>query len=176
MRGNTVAIATDASELCRTLVVGQQLAVRIFGLDRQRTVRDSIGLSADWRVAPQDVLTFGFQYAFFSAKFWVRQLNFATGTVASSGQDFTQGANGTGSAIAKTGGDTWFFLTADYAFGHTLEKDTTDVLKAEGRTLDETGLKAFHQWIRQAIAQNRPMDQFVREMISSRGSTPSQMP
>jgi len=62
------------------------------------TVRDSIGLTADWRVAPQDVLTFGFQYAFFSAKFWVRQLNFATGTVASSGQDFTQGANGTGSA------------------------------------------------------------------------------
>jgi TonB-dependent receptor len=62
------------------------------------TVRDSIGLSADWRVNPQDVLTVGFQYAFFSAKFWVRQLNFATGTVASSGQDFTQGANGTGSA------------------------------------------------------------------------------
>jgi hypothetical protein len=51
-----------------------------------------------------------------------------------------------------------------------------DVLKAEGRTLDETGLKAFHQWIRQAIAQNRPMDQFVREMISSRGSTYHEAP
>ncbi len=41
-------------------------------------------------------------------------------------------ANGTGKAVVKQGGDTWFFLTADYAFGHSLEKDTTDVLKAEG--------------------------------------------
>src|SRR5262249_56018886 len=37
-------------------------------------------------------------------------------------------ANGTGSAIVKTGGDTWFFLTADYAFGHALERDTEAVL------------------------------------------------
>ncbi|HEX7927546.1 MAG TPA: ABC transporter substrate-binding protein [bacterium] len=41
-------------------------------------------------------------------------------------------ANGTGKAIVKTGGDTWFFLTADYAFGHALEKDTSDVVKANG--------------------------------------------
>jgi branched-chain amino acid transport system substrate-binding protein len=41
-------------------------------------------------------------------------------------------ANGTGKAVVKQGGDTWYFLTADYAFGHSLEKDTTDVLKAEG--------------------------------------------
>src|SRR5262249_18617003 len=33
-------------------------------------------------------------------------------------------ANGTGSAIVKTGGDTWYFLTSDYAFGHALERDT----------------------------------------------------
>ena len=33
-------------------------------------------------------------------------------------------ANGTGTAMVKTGGDTWFFLTADYAFGHALERDT----------------------------------------------------
>ena len=45
-------------------------------------------------------------------------------------------ANGTGSAIAKTGGDTWFFLTADYAFGHALERDTeAAVAKAGGRTV-----------------------------------------
>ncbi len=45
-------------------------------------------------------------------------------------------ANGTGSAIAKTGGDTWFFLTADYAFGHALERDTeAAVLKAGGKVL-----------------------------------------
>jgi branched-chain amino acid transport system substrate-binding protein len=41
-------------------------------------------------------------------------------------------AVGTGRGVLKTGGDTWFFVTADYAFGHTLEKDTSDVLKANG--------------------------------------------
>ena len=41
-------------------------------------------------------------------------------------------ANGTGKAIVKTGGDTWFFLTADYAFGHSLESDTANVVKATG--------------------------------------------
>ena len=41
-------------------------------------------------------------------------------------------ANGTGKALVKTGGDTWFFLTADYAFGHALERDTTAVVKANG--------------------------------------------
>jgi branched-chain amino acid transport system substrate-binding protein len=41
-------------------------------------------------------------------------------------------ANGTGGAIVKTGGDTWFFLTADYAFGHALEKDTEAVVLKNG--------------------------------------------
>ena len=41
-------------------------------------------------------------------------------------------AHGTGSAIVKTGGDSWFFLTADYAFGHALERDTENVVKAGG--------------------------------------------
>jgi branched-chain amino acid transport system substrate-binding protein len=41
-------------------------------------------------------------------------------------------ANGTGKAVVKTGGDTWFFITADYAFGHALERDTTAVIKANG--------------------------------------------
>jgi branched-chain amino acid transport system substrate-binding protein len=41
-------------------------------------------------------------------------------------------ANGTGKAIVQTGGDTWFFLTADYAFGHALERDTTAVVEANG--------------------------------------------
>ncbi len=45
-------------------------------------------------------------------------------------------ANGTGTAIVKTGGDTWFFLTADYAFGHALERDTeAAVIKAGGKVL-----------------------------------------
>ena len=41
-------------------------------------------------------------------------------------------ARGTGQAVVKAGGDSWFFLTADYAFGHSLEKDVTDVVKANG--------------------------------------------
>ncbi|APF39411.1 ABC transporter substrate-binding protein [Chelatococcus daeguensis] len=41
-------------------------------------------------------------------------------------------ANGTGSAMVKAGGDTWFFLTADYAFGHALERDTIAVVEKSG--------------------------------------------
>ena len=41
-------------------------------------------------------------------------------------------ANGTGNAIVKTGGDSWFFLTADYAFGHQLEADTEAVVVKNG--------------------------------------------
>ncbi len=41
-------------------------------------------------------------------------------------------ARGTGGAIVKSGGKDWFFLTADYAFGASLEKDTADVVKANG--------------------------------------------
>jgi branched-chain amino acid transport system substrate-binding protein len=44
-------------------------------------------------------------------------------------------ANGTGGAVVKGGGKSWFFLTADYAFGHSLEKDTGDVVKANGGTV-----------------------------------------
>jgi branched-chain amino acid transport system substrate-binding protein len=45
-------------------------------------------------------------------------------------------ANGTGTALVKTGGDTWFFLTSDYAFGHALERDTmAAVEKAGGKVL-----------------------------------------
>ncbi|MBW8903248.1 MAG: ABC transporter substrate-binding protein, partial [Bradyrhizobium sp.] len=41
-------------------------------------------------------------------------------------------ANGTGAAMVKTGGDSWFFLTADYAFGHALERDTAAAVEANG--------------------------------------------
>ena len=41
-------------------------------------------------------------------------------------------ANGTGKALTKAGGDTWFFLTADYAFGAALERDTSAVVAANG--------------------------------------------
>ncbi|MBR0962130.1 ABC transporter substrate-binding protein [Bradyrhizobium japonicum] len=39
---------------------------------------------------------------------------------------------GTGGALTKAGGDTWFFLTADYAFGYALEKDTAEIVTANG--------------------------------------------
>ena len=41
-------------------------------------------------------------------------------------------ANGTAKAVVKQGGKTWFFLTADYAFGQSLEKDASDVIVANG--------------------------------------------
>jgi branched-chain amino acid transport system substrate-binding protein len=44
-------------------------------------------------------------------------------------------ARGTGSAMVKQGGKSWYFLTADYAFGQSLEKDTTAVIKANGGTV-----------------------------------------
>ncbi len=51
-------------------------------------------------------------------------LNYAYDTVAQ--------ARGTGGAVVKTGGKTWYFLTADYAFGHALQADTTRVVQAAG--------------------------------------------
>jgi branched-chain amino acid transport system substrate-binding protein len=44
-------------------------------------------------------------------------------------------SHGTGQATVKQGFDTWFFITADYAFGHDLERDTADVVKASGGTV-----------------------------------------
>ena len=44
-------------------------------------------------------------------------------------------ANGTGSAIVKRGGTSWFFITADYAFGAALERDTAKVVKENGGTV-----------------------------------------
>ncbi|CAM2973563.1 ABC transporter substrate-binding protein [Janthinobacterium lividum] len=41
-------------------------------------------------------------------------------------------ARGTGGTIVKQGGKNWYFMTADYAFGHSLEKDTAEVVKAAG--------------------------------------------
>jgi branched-chain amino acid transport system substrate-binding protein len=41
-------------------------------------------------------------------------------------------AVGTGGALVRSGGDTWFFLTADYAFGYALEKDTSDIVNTNG--------------------------------------------
>lgn len=47
----------------------------------------------------------------------------------------------------------------------------SDVLKVESRTLDKTGVQAFHDWIREGITRNRPINEMVRAMLASRGST-----
>ena len=51
-------------------------------------------------------------------------------------------ARGTGSAIVEAGGKSWFFLTADYAFGHALEADTAAAVKAKGGTVASPGTLA----------------------------------
>src|SRR4029079_552908 len=66
-------------------------------------------------------------------------------------------ANGTGTAMVKTGGDSWFFLTADYAFGHALERDTSAaVTKAGGKVLGAVrhplNTSAFSSFLLQAQA------------------------
>ena len=66
-------------------------------------------------------------------------------------------ANGTGSAIVKSGGDSWFFLTADYAFGLSLERDTEAVVlknggKVLGRVRAPINTQDFSSFLLQAQA------------------------
>lgn len=46
-----------------------------------------------------------------------------------------------------------------------------DLLRVEAHSLDQKGVVNFHSWIRDGIAENKPLDQFVRELITARGST-----
>jgi len=71
--------------------------------------------------------------------------------------DTTMLARSTGSAVVKDGGDTWFFLTADYTFGHTLERDTAAVVtQAGGKVLGSArvplGAPDFSAFLLQAQA------------------------
>ncbi|MCL2430328.1 MAG: ABC transporter substrate-binding protein, partial [Alphaproteobacteria bacterium] len=66
-------------------------------------------------------------------------------------------AHGTGSALTKAGGDTWFFITADYAFGYALERDTIAAVKAAGGSVLGTvraplGTADFSSYLVQAQA------------------------
>ncbi|HMJ92457.1 MAG TPA: DUF1549 domain-containing protein, partial [Candidatus Acidoferrum sp.] len=47
----------------------------------------------------------------------------------------------------------------------------SDLLRNEEKTIDRKGVQALHRWIEQGIATNKPVDQFVREIVSARGST-----
>jgi branched-chain amino acid transport system substrate-binding protein len=68
-------------------------------------------------------------------------------------------ANGTGKALVKTGGDTWFFLTADYAFGHALERDTAAAVEANsgkvlGKVRHPLNTSDFSSFLLQAQSSN----------------------
>ena len=52
----------------------------------------------------------------------------------------------------------------------------SDLLRVEEKTLDRKGVETFHAWIRNAVARNQPIDQFVREIVSARGSSYSNPP
>jgi hypothetical protein len=52
----------------------------------------------------------------------------------------------------------------------------SDLLRNEEKVLDEKGVQTFHHWIRRSIADRKPLDQFVRELITARGSTYSNPP
>ncbi|HSI36948.1 MAG: DUF1549 and DUF1553 domain-containing protein [Phycisphaerae bacterium] len=47
----------------------------------------------------------------------------------------------------------------------------SDLLRNEERTLDRKGVQAFHRWIKESFVANKPLDQFVRELIAGKGST-----
>src|SRR5437773_11834250 len=46
-----------------------------------------------------------------------------------------------------------------------------DLLRVEAHSLDQKGVQNFHHWIRQSIAENKPLDEYVRELITARGNT-----
>jgi branched-chain amino acid transport system substrate-binding protein len=54
-------------------------------------------------------------------------------------------ARSTGGAMVKAGGDTWFFITADFTFGHKLESDTTELIKAANGTVKGSAPYPFPQ-------------------------------
>ena len=68
-------------------------------------------------------------------------------------------ANRTGGAMVKTGGDSWFFITADYAFGHALERDTANFIKAQGGKVVGSvalSLPGDHGLLRPSCCRRRP--------------------
>jgi branched-chain amino acid transport system substrate-binding protein len=80
-------------------------------------------------------------------------------------------ANGTGKALVKSGGDTWFFLTADYAFGQALERDTSAVVVANGGTPSTTPispLSCCRRRVRRRKSSDLPMPAATPRMRSSR--------
>jgi len=81
-------------------------------------------------------------------------------------------ANGTGNAIVKTGGDSWFFLTADYAFGHALERDTEAVvLKNGGKVLGKVRHPLNNQDFSSFLLQARASKAKIVGLANAGGDT-----
>jgi branched-chain amino acid transport system substrate-binding protein len=81
-------------------------------------------------------------------------------------------ANGTGKAIVKTGGDTWFFITADYAFGHALERDTKAVVvKNGGKVLGDVKVPLNNQDFSSFLLQAQSSKAKIIGLANAGGAT-----
>ncbi|HEY1327502.1 MAG TPA: ABC transporter substrate-binding protein [Casimicrobiaceae bacterium] len=81
-------------------------------------------------------------------------------------------ANGTGTAMTKHGGDTWFFITADYAFGQALERDTTAaVQKAGGKVLGDVKVPLNNQDFSSFLLQAQASKAKVIGLANAGGDT-----
>jgi branched-chain amino acid transport system substrate-binding protein len=81
-------------------------------------------------------------------------------------------ANGTGTAITKHGGNTWFFITADYAFGQALERDTTAAVeKAGGKVLGDVRVPLNNQDFSSFLLQAQSSKAKVIGLANAGGDT-----
>src|SRR6201992_1531359 len=85
-----------------TELTTSSVALAVQELSKEKKKRDIVGGAATSRLTGDACTAYGFPWSF----------------------DTHALAVGTGGALARAGGDTWFFMTADYAFGYSLEKDT----------------------------------------------------
>jgi len=93
-----------------TELTTSSVALAVQGLSLEKKKIDIVVGAATSRITGDACTPYGFHWAF----------------------DTHALAVGTGGALVKAGGDSWFFLTADYAFGYSLEKDTSDIVKENG--------------------------------------------
>jgi branched-chain amino acid transport system substrate-binding protein len=93
-----------------TELTTSSVALAVHDLSKQKKKIDIVVGAATSRLTGDACQPYGFHWAF----------------------DTRALAVGTGGALTKAGGDTWYFLTADYAFGYQLEEDTTKLVKQEG--------------------------------------------
>jgi branched-chain amino acid transport system substrate-binding protein len=93
-----------------TELTTSSVALAVQGLSLEKKKIDIVVGAATSRITGDACTPYGFHWAF----------------------DTHALAVGTGGALVKAGGDSWFFLTADYAFGYSLEKDTSDIVKDNG--------------------------------------------